>query len=848
MSDAATLSICGCCEAGIEEPTHENRPGQAQLAYRIGDHPAFLRRMLARLATQEIPDGDRQGSRPLAALTTRSGEDPAIALLDAWATASDVLTFYQERIANEGFLRTAAERRSVLELARAIGYELSPGVAASTYLAFTVDDSGATPNTATIPAGTQVQSIPQAQDELPQTFETSENLAARVAWNALKPVTTQPYVLARGTQELYLAGINTQLQAGDAILIVGDQRARWPGSERWDLRFIATVTAYPQAGYTRVTWREGLGHSKPLVEPADNPKIFAFRQRARLFGYNAPDWLAMSKEIKKSYDPSYDPEDARDTQWPDFKILTADDRIVDLDATYPRITAGSWVALVKPSYVELYQVVEAVTDSRTSYTLTSQVTRLTLDTNEHLSWFGLRDTVVFAQSEELPQAEKPWTEAVAGDTVELAGAVEALERGHRLIVQGKLDEADEDLAAEVVTVEEPGRSTNGVTIVRLQDGGLRNRYVRATVTVYGNVVAATHGETVSQEALGSGDGARSHQRFTLKKAPLTYVSAATPSGGESTLQLRVNDVLWQQVASLYGKKPADQAFVVRIDDDAKATLIFGDGKSGARLPTGQENVRATYRAGLGSAGEVGAGTLTLLKKRPFGVRNVTNPSAASGAADAETLENARSNAPLTVLTLDRIVSLRDFEDFARAFSGIGKAQAVELWNGETKLVHLTVAGDDGDAVAEDSDTFQNLEAAIDAARDPTAEVQIQSRELVTFGVKATVYYDARYLADAVRAAIEGALAEALSFERRAFGQPVTAAEIIGVMHQVEGVVAVDLDHVKVAGGDLKRRRRRIRSGSVLPALRARRVDGALLPAQLLLLDPSRVALTMKIAA
>ena len=72
-------------------------------------------------------------------LTTRAPDDPAIALLDAWAVVGDVLSFYQERIANEGFLRTATERRSVLELARQIGYELNPGVAAATYLVWEVE-------------------------------------------------------------------------------------------------------------------------------------------------------------------------------------------------------------------------------------------------------------------------------------------------------------------------------------------------------------------------------------------------------------------------------------------------------------------------------------------------------------------------------------------------------------------------------------------------------------------------------------------------------------------------------------------------------------------------------------
>src|SRR5207247_10865849 len=108
---------------------------------------------------------------PLQGLTTRAANDPAIALLDAWATVADVLTFYQERIANEGYLRSATERRSVLELAREIGYELKPGVAAGTYLTFIMDAAKGAPPRATIAAGSKVQSVP-GQDEKPQIFET----------------------------------------------------------------------------------------------------------------------------------------------------------------------------------------------------------------------------------------------------------------------------------------------------------------------------------------------------------------------------------------------------------------------------------------------------------------------------------------------------------------------------------------------------------------------------------------------------------------------------------------------------------------------------------------------------
>src|SRR5919109_1841373 len=138
---------CDCCE-GTNQLTPKriaNRPGLDALAYRVGTHAAFLESMKARLSNMvvEIPDADdptkSAPTYPLGSLTTRAPYDPSIALLDAWATVGDVLTFYQERIANEGFLRTATERRSILELARLVGYALRPGVASTVFLAYTLE-------------------------------------------------------------------------------------------------------------------------------------------------------------------------------------------------------------------------------------------------------------------------------------------------------------------------------------------------------------------------------------------------------------------------------------------------------------------------------------------------------------------------------------------------------------------------------------------------------------------------------------------------------------------------------------------------------------------------------------
>ena len=147
-------------------------------------------------------------------------------------------------------------------------------------------------------------------------------------------------------------------------------------------------------------------------------------------------------------------------------------------------------------------------------------------------------------------------------------------------------------------------------------------YDRPTVAIYANVAAATHGET-RREVLGSGDAARSFQKFALKQKPLTYVSAPTASGAETTLQVRVNDVLWEEAPSLYNLPARERAYITRLDDDGNVSIAFGDGITGARLPTGDENIAATYRTGIGVAGMVKAGQLSLLMTRPLGVQKVT---------------------------------------------------------------------------------------------------------------------------------------------------------------------------------------------------------------------------------
>ncbi|MEV6871428.1 baseplate J/gp47 family protein [Amycolatopsis sp. NPDC051128] len=62
-------------------------------------------------------------------------------LLELFAHIGDILSYYQDRVANESFLGTARTRRSVIEHLRLIGYELGTAAPAAATLSLTVPGS-----------------------------------------------------------------------------------------------------------------------------------------------------------------------------------------------------------------------------------------------------------------------------------------------------------------------------------------------------------------------------------------------------------------------------------------------------------------------------------------------------------------------------------------------------------------------------------------------------------------------------------------------------------------------------------------------------------------------------------
>ena len=254
----------------------------------------------------------------------------------------------------------------------------------------------------------------------------------------------------------------------------------------------------------------------PYVQPAAQPRVYALRTRAAVFGYNAPDWRAMPAEIKRVYPGTADGE------WQGLTLSgIANDtedagRTLYLDTTYPQIVPDSWVVVATKEYAEVYRVESAAEDARVGFALSGKSTRLRLDGENFVEQFDgdVREIVVFGQSEELAQTERPLTTTVGGDRVVLAERIDGVGEGRLIAVTG-LDAATGEPRAEIATLLRTGATGDGATWL-IFEAPLAFAYDRESVRFNANVARATHGE-FRAEVLGSGDGSAAFQRFELAR-------------------------------------------------------------------------------------------------------------------------------------------------------------------------------------------------------------------------------------------------------------------------------------------------------------------------------------------
>lgn len=678
-----------------------NRPGLSHIDYRIGTYSSIREYLLHNLNKDPI----------LMDWTHRGADDPGIALLEGAAILGDILTFYQELYANEAYLRTAKWRESIADLVRLLGYRLSPGLGGRGTFAFEV--KGDKP--VVIPKGFPIKAQLEGIEKLAE-FETIEE---KIAYPWLSKFHLyRPHEIpsiSPGSNEFlieFIDGVNSRisLQKGDRLFI-GDLVPQEYHSGLINSEVVIVDEVREEFGYQVIKIKGGLQRTTSIA----TVKAFKIGRSYRHFGHNSPRKTVIvtggtASEKSISYVRNLDLNtSAYSTESTDIAGV-AGIRILDptlapsdfpLDSEVSDLPLGSQLLIQGRFLRQVGGVLDAINFTHIQTVKNSKSHTMTWGVvNGATSVATINNQIyVFLSGKYYPRLdirEIQFHEALSPqftlrgapkDTLQLSGNslnfygndAELQTLKNREILFSKPLEESSTAIVQTVSVSPPDmterRMLRSLTLDREVDYA---DFIAKSplVTVYGNLVEVNQGKTEKEAILGNGDHRQIFQTFKIPKSPLTYHNTLGETPPEvPELEIYVNDRIWEMVPSFFGRDDKEEIYIVREDQNGDSWVQFGDGKTGARLPSGIKNVKAIYRTGNGAFGPLKEETTVQSGGKLNKLDKIQLPGVVSGGSEAESGDNAREAAPGKVQSLNRLVSLKDFESETLAISGVSKVTA-----------------------------------------------------------------------------------------------------------------------------------------------------------------------------
>jgi len=810
-----------------------NRAALPHIGYRIGTYPDFVEAMVRRI----------NASLPLAGWTHRAPDDPGIALLEGAAIVGDILTFYQEHYANEAFLRTAQWRESVADLVRLLGYRLAPGLGGRATFAFEVKGKQPITIPASFPLKADLAEVPDPVD-----FQTEAQLVAwphLSAFHLYRPRSPASGISGKPVRiELTAVDGNTRIAARAAFeLKQGDRLMLAPPEPSWTSTgsTLSTQKAPQVVKVSKITQLldRTIVELEGAVEQDWSGAVTAYRlgRTFRHFGHNAPP-----KKTSNLTDGSGKITGATES-------TTGFDRHVDIDHSCSLSSASF---SLPPAFVPLDQevndlsvnarvIVQAVVREEDAYTyypltvvktikavgagnigfgnLNGPSTFLTLDSalvkhtgldypeSDIRGWrihevtsppLTLRGETTFSDGALTSGTNALFFYGTDDEAKALAGRALLLQHDDGRLLALNCTKTQNDFTLPAGAADEPRMWA--LSFDKVPQPFLRQDFDEAAprVTVLGNLAQATQGKAEREAVLGNGDGRAQFQTFKLPKKPLTYFlsDGATPPQMPE-LDVYVNGRLWTRVTSFFGRGPQEAIYIVREDADGASWVQFGDGETGARLPSGINNVTARYRSGNGAHGALKSGAVPSAGQRLEGLDKVRLPDVVSGGAQPEEADKAREAAPGKVQSLGRMVSLQDYETEVKTIPGVTTATAAWGLKDGVPAVLLRVLLEAGREAE-----FQDVRATIahfQRCRGPDRFPVAIEQAFLRYAFLDLLYaYDPRLLKADVEARLRAALGLAgdddharsglLGLRNRRLGDSEYASRIEGAVQQVQGIL------------------------------------------------------------
>lgn len=312
-------------------------------------------------------------------------------------------------------------------------------------------------------------------------------------------------------------------------------------------------------------------------------------------------------------------------------------------------------------------------------------------------------------------------------------------------------------------------------------------------------IPVEEGRLIKEEILGTSPGT-ANQRYTLTHAKLILRSLGQGQTVNRDIILitelgQVRDE-WTLQESLAFSREGQKDFAIEVDEEDRATVMFGDGVLGA-IPAPGSIIKASYRVGGGSQGNVTPNTIQTIIDVPDLARlgaQVTNPGPATGGAERESIEHAVSHAPQVFRSRKRAVTAQDYEALALDFKGVGKVLAEGTsWN----VVTLFVAPAGGGHV---SDVLKaNLLAYFEDKRPISTIIEIEDVDYVPIYVTAQVGVKSYYNGDDVKEQVQQAVSKLLAFENVDFQQTVYLSKFYEAIEAIDGVAFVNISEFRREG-------------------------------------------------
>ena len=753
---------CPCDERAIFSPL-DIPAGLNSLPRQMAGFPQFRLAMLAALRKHHA----------LNQWQARDKEDLGVMLLEMWAYVCDVLAFYDEAIANESYLRTAQLRPSLRKLTDLLGYIPRPAVASSVVMTAIAEGR----KSLCLSQGTAFRSE-AFDDEAPQVFELNSDSIIHPLNNSWKVSPQRPTTMSGTQSTLLLQDENKKLQKDDI--------------------FIATANS--STSIHQVVKRESI-----VGEDEENYTQLTIDPDVSFIVATKPEEVALNSSTQTA------------GLWtmgtsPQAVINSNSYTELVLNGLYRQLKAGQEILVSKGAeyrWFTLTKVGDVMMNITTGgdYTVdendvtvnpvVAPAIKLTLDVSLNSSsrkksgasyWYNSNTSELQVHHAFIKVGNLTLQRETA--ITENSELKVTATRGKKIDTPVDASSPTRFVLKDVNEVSVQGNGTLNYTSGELTfQGSNWGDDLTPAIKVWGNVINATRGETVNNEILGSGNATQALQTFTLKKSPLTYIAAPTSDderGVSSTLTVWVDGIQWQEVSSFYGYGENDEVFIVRQNDEQESHIIFGDGMRGRRLPSGIDNVIASYRYGAGAATPPGQ-TITQLARPVKGLSSVSNPFAATGGSNEEDEEGIRGYAPQSALLLGRAISVPDFIAAAKGLPGVKAAQAQWRWNNKRQrpVIQIWYIGTCDTAT---------IRTALRNLADPSIALDVETSNAQALSLSFDIDVDSTYVDTEVLATVRSTLIDEeegmLSERNIGIGAPLYRSQLFEAILAIPGTIAV----------------------------------------------------------